>query len=419
MWDQSELARHQLGLHATSPVMALPVVTFRGTNPPPTVFFRSQAFLRAFQSHRQLTWMNRAKRNSDFGLEHLVKNAWAFSQNEDITDPLQPKGLQELLKEIREIKGSEYGVRKGPSIEELQGNIQEISKDFRGCRYISFLLKRSPDKDVTIVYNEMIGNCETLTLHNKANYIIRDLFSEIGEERQSILLARMNVARAIAHPVGNHVIQRAIIVLRAPLKAQLVSYLKGSVVELFKNRYATFALEKIVDRVDTGFFWFFVDEIIGQVIHLALNRTSTRIIQKLITNLPDMVARPILDELYFHLDIIKSHYGGAWLIQVMIRRSKEDALKVIEALMEDFPSMALLESPSYTVRAALEHAPPTKCREIISFISSNKDFRLINQNQFGQHVVSCMLQLASVDQRKEMFSKLRMRPILGQKWNTY
>ena len=132
-----------------------------------------------------------------------------------------------------------------------------------------------------------------------------------------------------------------------------------------------------------------------------------------------MVARPILDELYFHLDIIKAHYGGAWLIQVMIKRSKEDALKVIEALMKDFPSMALLESPSYTVRAALEHAPPTKCREIISFISSDKNFKLINQNQFGQHVVSCMIQLASIDQRKEMFSKLKMRPILGQKWNTY
>ena len=410
MWRRQELARHQQGLHVTSFNMELPAVTFEPDQR--SSFFRNRALVGAFQSHRHLTLMSKVKRKSDFGLEHLVRNAWAMSGEAEAIEVSYPKALKDFLKEIREIKGSDYGVRKGPSIEELKGNIQEISKDFRGSRYLSFLLKQSPDKDVSIIYNEIIEDCDKLAIHQNAHYIIRDLFQELGEERQSILLQRMNVAKVTSHPVGNHVIQRAIVVLRAPLKAQLVSYLRGSVVELFKSVHASFALEKIIERVDTGSYWFFVDEMIGQVIHLALNKTSTRIIQKLISNLPDLAARPMLDELYFHLEIIKSHSMGGWLLQAMIKRSQEDALKVIEALMGDFPAMTLLETPSYTVRTALEHAPPTKRREIISYISSDKNFRLINQNQFGQHIVSFMIQLSSPDQREKIFSKLRLRPLM-------
>ena len=148
---------------------------------------------------------------------------------------------------------------------------------------------------MNIIFEEIIEHCEELATHQYAHYIIRDMFQRVSEDKQIILLARMNVVKAIVHPVGNHVIQRAIVVLGAPLKAQLVSYLRGSVVELFKNTYASFALEKILDNVDTGTYWFFVDEILGKVIHLALNKTSTRIIQRMVANLPDLVARPILD----------------------------------------------------------------------------------------------------------------------------
>ena len=410
MWNQPELARNQIGLHATSPSMELQ--GFRSELDQRYNSFRNQALLGAFQLHRQLTWMSRARPRSEFGLEHLVRNAWAFSWEEETREVSQPKTLSDFLKVIRKIQEIDYGLTQGPSIKQLKGNIREVSKDFRGNKYLCFLLKQGPNEDVNIIFEEMIEHCEELATHQYAHYIIRDMFQRVSEDKQIILLARMNVVKAIVHPVGNHVIQRAIVVLGAPLKAQLVSYLRGSVVELFKNTYASFALEKILDNVDTGTYWFFVDEILGKVIHLALNKTSTRIIQRMIANLPDLVARPILDELHFHMGVLKTHSMGGWVIQAMIKRSKEDASKIIDVLMEDFPFMSILETPSYTVRLALQNAPLDKRGEMIRHISSDKNFRLINDNQFGQHVVSSMIQLATLNQREEIFSKIRTPPFM-------
>ena len=134
----------------------------------------------------------------------------------------------------------------------------------------------------------------------------------------------------------NYVVQSAIDVLPLPLKLQLVYYLKGAVVDIIRNPYGSCALDKIIDPasfMDLSFLSFVTNEIRGRVIHLSIDKISSRVIQKIIRVFPEEFTRPILEVLHSSTKALISYGAGTWILEEIMKRSQHDSGRIISACL--------------------------------------------------------------------------------------
>ena len=350
--------------------------------------------------------------SSIFGIDFLVPNIMnldKMTSMEETSVVHKPRSQENLLNQISEIRYENYRERKGPNLKDLCGHLKEVASDQRGYRYLIYLLRQADLPEIDLAYEELLEHAQALSIHPYGHYVIQKLFLYLDRDRNSALLEKIAIRQLVTHRHGNYVVQAAVEVLPPILKLQLVSYLKGAVVDIARNLFGSCVLEKIIDPasgLDLSLLSFLTNEIKGQVIHLSIQKYPSKVVQKIIRFVPEDLARPILEILHQSIPALVSYSSGEWVLEKMMKRSRQDSDRVISSIMGNIPDIAIQGSGSYTACTALRLARPRARKDLIYMLSKPEVLGKLIQSSSGQRVLAQMFEVASLEQQKKMKERM-------------
>ncbi|VDP83363.1 unnamed protein product [Echinostoma caproni] len=317
-------------------------------------------------------------------------------------------------------------------LSELRDHMVEFARDQHGSRFIQQKLETATMSEKSAVFAEILPHSGKLMTDVFGNYVIQKFF-EFGTNEQKELLAQRlqgHVVEFATQMYGCRVIQK--------VKIRIVSELRPCVTRCVKDQNGNHVIQKCIECVPPEELDFIIAAFRGQVFHLSSHPYGCRVIQRILEYCLSEQTRPILEELHKGVDhLVKDQYGNYVIQHVLEHGLPDDKSRIIRSLLGRVAQLSAHKFASNVMEKAIANAGREERASLINEIlhpvvgatnsggasggniAASGSCPLVDmvKDQYANYVVQRMLELAEVEQRHALISRIRPMQNTLRKFN--
>ena len=228
-------------------------------------------------------------------------------------------------------------------IQKLQGNFSNLMQGNNSNYFISDLIKKCTKKQKIIILNEIFYNIDNLSLNEYSNHCIQTLIEKASSKEEIILIINS------------------------------LSHNKEKVLEICKNEYGSFVIQKILTYFNENYRYKINEIILNNLYELCIDMYGVCVVKKFINNTNNQIYCNILIKNIFinFYKIAKNNYGN-YAIQNLIDKFYKN---------ENFMNYLLN----------------------LIFYNNINNFLDISINRFGSHIVEYLISKLGKSKKKKIF----------------
>ncbi|TGZ65744.1 hypothetical protein CRM22_005714 [Opisthorchis felineus] len=345
-----------------------------------------------------------------------------------------PTNRSALLEEFRNSNGRFQQV----TLSQLRDHMVEFARDQHGSRFIQQKLETASTAEKNAVFAEILPHSGKLMTDVFGNYVIQKFFEFGTKEQKELLSQRLqgHVVEFATQMYGCRVIQKALESVPPDTKIRIVSELRPYVTRCVKDQNGNHVIQKCIECVQPAELDFIIAAFRGQVVSLSSHPYGCRVIQRILEHCLAEQTRPILEELHEGVDhLVKDQYGNYVIQHVLEHGLPGDKSRIIQSLRGRVPTLSAHKFASNVMEKAIANAQPSERAILIDEIlhpptclnlsgesvttpsSSNSSLIDMMKDQYANYVVQRMLELAEMDQRRSLISRIQPIQNLLRKFN--
>ncbi|GAA55061.1 pumilio homolog 2 [Clonorchis sinensis] len=345
-----------------------------------------------------------------------------------------PTNRSALLEEFRNSNGRFQQV----TLSQLRDHMVEFARDQHGSRFIQQKLETASTVEKNAVFAEILPHSGKLMTDVFGNYVIQKFFEFGTKEQKELLSQRLqgHVVEFATQMYGCRVIQKALESVPPDTKIRIVSELRPYVTRCVKDQNGNHVIQKCIECVQPSELDFIIAAFRGQVVSLSSHPYGCRVIQRILEHCLAEQTRPILEELHEGVDhLVKDQYGNYVIQHVLEHGLPGDKSRIIQSLRGRVSTLSAHKFASNVMEKAIANAQPSERAILIDEIlhpptclnlsgesvttpsSSNSSLIDMMKDQYANYVVQRMLELAEMDQRRSLISRIQPIQNLLRKFN--
>ncbi|OON18098.1 RNA binding repeat protein, Pumilio-family [Opisthorchis viverrini] len=345
-----------------------------------------------------------------------------------------PANRSALLEEFRNSNGRFQQV----TLSQLRDHMVEFARDQHGSRFIQQKLETASTAEKNAVFAEILPHSGKLMTDVFGNYVIQKFFEFGTKEQKELLSQRLqgHVVEFATQMYGCRVIQKALESVPPDTKIRIVSELRPYVTRCVKDQNGNHVIQKCIECVQPSELDFIIAAFRGQVVSLSSHPYGCRVIQRILEHCLAEQTRPILEELHEGVDhLVKDQYGNYVIQHVLEHGLPVDKSRIIQSLRGRVSTLSAHKFASNVMEKAIANAQPSERAILIDEIlhpptclnlsgesvttpsSSNSSLIDMMKDQYANYVVQRMLELAEMDQRRSLISRIQPIQNLLRKFN--
>ena len=259
-------------------------------------------------------------------------------------------------------------------IQKLQGHFTKLMQGNNSNYFISDLIKKSTKKQKIIILNEIFYNMDFLSLNEYSNHCIQTLIEKASSKEEIILIINS------------------------------LSHNKEKVLNICKNEYGSFVIQKILTYFNENYRYKINEIILKNLYELCIDMYGVCVVKKFINNTNNQIYCNILIKNIFinFYEIAKNNYGN-YAIQSLIDKfyKNENFMNYLLNLIfynniNNFFDISINRFGSHIVEYFLSKLGKSKKKKIFLDIFNNISngniiIRNIYFNKYGKYVINKLL----------------------------
>ncbi|KAJ1980110.1 hypothetical protein H4R35_001251 [Dimargaris xerosporica] len=308
----------------------------------------------------------------------------------------------------------------GVSLESVAGEMYPLSKDQHGCRFLQRKLEENPEKNFTLIYNEVFPHIHQLMTEPFGNYLCQKLLEYCTKDQRARIVAHVapELVKISLNMHGTRAVQKMIELLVDDAQiSTVVQALKDHVVTLIKDINGNHVIQKCLNRLSGDQNQFIYDSVCASCNEVATHRHGCCVFQRCIDHASEPQKRQLVHEVTANALLLVQDPFGNYVVQyVLDLKRQEFSDPLIRQFARDVCRLSVQKFSSNVVEKCIRAAHPSSRRQLIAGLLLSAQLEVLLKDSFANYVIQTALDFAEPDQRALLVEAIR--PVLPAIRNT-
>merc|ERR1711907_259787 len=310
----------------------------------------------------------------------------------------------------------------------LRGHLLAFASDQTGSRFLQAHLDAASASQRDAVLTELSPHVLTLMEHTFGNYVAQKML-EVGDEAvvrtfMSQVLGSGQATELIHHQYACRVIQKAFEVAPTDVQETIIQPIKSTeVAKTVADANAHNVVMSIVASAPVNAFQFVVQHFNGRASELALHKSGSRVLLKILQHGSLEQTSPLIAELMEDVCMLASDEFGNFVVQHVLEFGRNEERQLVAAALEGhLVELSFEKFGSNTVEKLVRFSQAETREQIFfEFLQADVDAEgsearipaliAMMLHQYGNYVVQRMIECGTAHQREVICSSLSDRSV--------
>eukprot|EP01065_Artemidia_motanka_P021214 TRINITY_DN2533_c0_g2_i1.p1 TRINITY_DN2533_c0_g2~~TRINITY_DN2533_c0_g2_i1.p1 ORF type:complete len:865 (+),score=255.01 TRINITY_DN2533_c0_g2_i1:162-2756(+) len=307
----------------------------------------------------------------------------------------------------------------GHRLDTLRGQILGLIGDQRGRSYITKLLDDENEREVTIIYEELIGSIAELAVDANHGTLLQRLFETCNDDQLRSIVHKIagSLQQVAVQSHGARAVQKLVDAMRTQEQIDIfIKSLAPQVVSLIKDVNGNHVVQKCLQKFD-GHNQFVYDAVASRVQDIATHRHGCCILQRCIDFGSADQKMQLVSEIINHgLALVQDPFGN-YVVQYILDMEMDFVnVRMIRNFIGNIAPLSMNKFSSNVIEKCLRIAPDDVRQSVMEELVEPSKLQLLLQDQFANYVVQTALNTASAAQFQMLAAEIR--PLLHTIKNT-
>ncbi|KAJ1980905.1 hypothetical protein H4R34_002286 [Dimargaris verticillata] len=308
----------------------------------------------------------------------------------------------------------------GVTLESVVGEMYPLSKDQHGCRFLQRKLEDDPEKNFTLIYDEVFPHIHQLMTEPFGNYLCQKLLEYCTKDQRARIVEHVapELVKISLNMHGTRAVQKMIELLVDDAQISTVVHaLKDHVVTLIKDINGNHVIQKCLNRLSGDQNQFIYDSVCASCNEVATHRHGCCVFQRCIDHASEPQKRQLVREVTANALLLVQDPFGNYVVQyVLDLKRQEFSDPLIRQFARDVCRLSVQKFSSNVVEKCIRAAHPSSRRQLIAGLLLSAQLEVLLKDSFANYVIQTALDFAEPDQRALLVEAIR--PVLPAIRNT-
>lgn len=296
---------------------------------------------------------------------------------------------------------------KCTSLEEIVGQIYQLTKYQAGCRFLQKKLEEQPDQQhVTLVFNEVFDHLIELMTDPYGQYLVPKLMKHCDKAQRQAIVTKIapKIVTFACHTYGIHGVQKILEYLTDEQVALFVDVIRPSTIQLAKDNKGNYLIQSFLKQFSSDRNQFIYDGINAHCVDVATHKVGCTLVNRCIDYAHETQLNALITQIASHcLDLVQDQFGN-YVVQHILSTKPQYAPKIILAMLGHIPELSVQKFSSNVIEKCLQvsvSSSPDLYASIIKEIT-DADLLALLQDRYANFVIQTALDVADDSQHAKL-----------------
>jgi len=310
---------------------------------------------------------------------------------------------------------------KFPDLEQMVGQIYQLSKYQQGCRFLQKKLEEDPDKHTAVILKELNDHLVELMIDPFGNYLFTKLFDlATNEQREQIVLKIVPDLTTISFDMyGTQSMQKIMPILTPSQTEAVISGLRQHALQLIKHNKANYLIQYCLDKLSPQFNQWIFDTVVANIEDVSRDRVGCVIVKRSIDHCTDEQRELLIGKITeYSLTLVQDPFGN-YVVQHVLQKLPYHILssRLIRSLVGHVPELCMQKFSSNVVEKCLKVSDDETRNMLLNEITNAEQLPQLLCDRFANFVVQTALDVAETEIRSRLVKNIL--PHLGKEYSPY
>eukprot|EP00899_Mesostigma_viride_P004092 jgi/Mesvir1/13684/Mv02120-RA.1 len=314
-------------------------------------------------------------------------------------------------KQNGEGKGGAVSSAKYISLEDVQGRIYQIAKDQHGCRFLQKKFDEGGEREVEIIFREIVDHVVELMTDPFGNYLVQKLLLCCNaSQRHEVLLQVCGAGELINISLdmhGTRAVQRLVETLSPGEQTRMViRALRPGVVTLIKDLNGNHVIQRCLQTLSPQDSGFIFDAAAAHCVEISTHRHGCCVLQRCVDHATGAEQQRLLQQIAANALVLAQDPFGNYVVQYILDlRLPWISYEVMRRLEGHYPFLATQKFSSNVVEKCVKLASDEGSRSrLVHELATSPRLGYLLHDPYANYVIqSC---LATTQQRTTVIPKV-------------
>jgi len=293
---------------------------------------------------------------------------------------------------------------KCTSLEEIVGQIYQLTKYQAGCRFLQKKLEEQPDpQHVTLVFNEVFDHLIELMTDPYGQYLVPKLMKYCDKQQRQAIVTKIapKIVTFACHTYGIHGVQKILEFLTDEQVDLFIEVIKPNAIHLAKDSKGNYLIQSFLKQFPSERNQFIYNAIKENCVEVATHKVGCTLINRCIDYANEQQLHQLVDKIASHaLPLVQDQFGN-YVVQHLLSTKVGFTPKIIQNLLGHIPELSVQKFSSNVIEKCLQVASPEQYSAIIQEISEANLLELL-QDRYANFVIQTALDVADDQQHAKL-----------------
>eukprot|EP01133_Synstelium_polycarpum_P012019 gene12019-14053_t len=299
---------------------------------------------------------------------------------------------------------ADRSIPNATSLEEISGQIYNLTKYQAGCRFIQNKLDGNPKPEhVALVFNEIYQHLVELMTDPYGQYLIPQLVKYCNHKQRTLIVDSIapRVHIFACHNYGIHGIQKVVGNLSHEQVVPIISSISDKIPYLAKDSKGNYLLETFLKTFSPDLNQFIYDRVIENIEEVSNNKVGCTIVNKCIDYASVRQLEALLQAITEKsLELVQDQFGN-YVVQHIFKKHPSYSSVLIASLSGYIAELSVHKYSSNVIEKCLQVANMETYEMIIDELT-NGDIGMILQDRYANFVIQTALDVANEEQHTRL-----------------
>jgi len=311
---------------------------------------------------------------------------------------------------------------KFPDLDQMVGQIYQLSKYQQGCRFLQKKLEEDQVKNTPLILKELFEHLLELMTDPFGNYLFTKLVERCdAQQRESVIQKILTDIPAAAFDMyGTQSMQKIMPLLTESQIEAVVNALKPTALALIKHNKANYLIQYCLDKLSPAHNQWIYDAVMSNMEEISRDRVGCVIVKRCIDHANDhQRITTLLDKVRQHTIALVQDPFGNYVVQHVLQKYPLHDLSggVIRAMLGHIVDLCTQKFSSNVVEKCLKVADEDTKRGMLTEIIETELLPQLLNDRFANFVIQTALDVADPETRTKLVKNIL--PHLGKHYSPY
>jgi len=298
---------------------------------------------------------------------------------------------------------------KFPELEQMAGQIYQLSKYQQGCRFLQKQLE-DDSKNVGVILNELYDHLTELMTDPFGNYLFTKLVECCDQEQRNKLLLRIlpELSNSAFDMYGTQSMQKIMPFLSDEQIDAMIASLKPTVIPLIKHNKANYLIQYFLDKQSPPQQEWIYEAVLNHMEEIARDKVGCVIIKRCVDHANEKQLAAIVDKIKdYTLSLVQDPFGN-YAVQHILQKFPQNELssKLVVQLLGNLAVLCTQKFSSNVVETCLNIADLETRKKLLEELIECEPLPQLLNDRFANFVIQTALDVAETDQRMRLVKKI-------------